>query len=66
MKTFDRHLLDSAVHPLELTVGARVVRLGQPVLDVVCFVDHVEAHLTRPGGGTGLSFLGSRGEAYEN
>jgi hypothetical protein len=27
-----------------------VVRFGKPVLDVVCLADHVEAHLTRPGG----------------
>jgi hypothetical protein len=25
-----------------------MVRLGEPVLDVVCIADHVEAHLARP------------------
>ncbi len=58
MEGFDRCLLDGAVHPLDLTVGRRVVRLGRPVLDVVCFADHVEAHLTRPGGVTVARLLG--------
>ena len=49
MEAFDGRLLDGAVHPLDLTVGPRVVRFGEPVLDPVCLADHVEAHLTRPG-----------------
>ncbi len=58
MEAFDGRPLDRAVHPLHLTVGPRVVRLGQPVLDVVCFADHVEAHLTLSGGVTVARLLG--------
>jgi hypothetical protein len=50
MEAFDRCFFDGAVHPLDFTVGRRVVRCGQPMLDVICFADHVEAHLTRPSG----------------
>ena len=50
VEAFDGRVLDGAVHPLDLAVGPRMVRLGEPVLDVVCLADHVEAHLTRPGG----------------
>ena len=32
MEAFDGHLLDSAVHPLDLTNIPGVVRLGEPVL----------------------------------
>ena len=31
----DHRVLDRAVHPLDLTIGPRMVHLGQPVLDVV-------------------------------
>ncbi len=48
MEAFDSRLLDGPVHPLDLTVGPRVVRLSKPVFDVVRIADHVEAHLTRP------------------
>jgi len=41
---------DGSVHPLNLAVGPRVVRLCEPVLDIVRLADHVEAHLTRPDG----------------
>jgi hypothetical protein len=58
MEAFDGRLLDRAVHPLDLTVGPGMVRLGEPVLDVVRFADHVEAHLTRPGGVTVARLLG--------
>lgn len=44
---FDGCVLDHAVHPLDLTVGPRVVRLGQSMLDFVDLADHVEAHLPR-------------------
>lgn len=57
-EAFDRCHPDGSVHPLDLTVRPRVVRLGQPVLDAVCFADHVEAHLTRPGGVTVARLLG--------
>ena len=50
MEAFDGGFLDGAVHPLELTVRPGMVRLGQPVLDVVRLADHIEAHLTRPCG----------------
>jgi hypothetical protein len=39
--------LDRAVHSLDLAVGPRMVRLGEPVLDAIRLTDHVEAH--RPG-----------------
>ena len=32
---FDSGVLDGAVHPLDLTVGPRMFRLGQPMIDVV-------------------------------
>jgi hypothetical protein len=35
-----------------------VVRFGEPVLDVVPLADHVEAHLTRPGGVPVAGLLG--------
>ena len=46
----DGRVLDRAVHPLDLTIGPRVVRLGQTVLDPVCLTDHVKTHLPRPRG----------------
>jgi len=46
MEAFDGRLLDCAVHPLDLSVSPGVVRLGEPVHDVVRLADHVEAHLT--------------------
>ena len=58
VEALDSRLFDGAVHPLDLSIGPGVVRpldcaresFGEPVLDVVCFAYHVEAHLTRPGG----------------
>ena len=47
MEAFDGGVLDRPVHPLDLAIRPRMVRLGQPVLDPVGFTDHVEAH--RPG-----------------
>lgn len=35
-------LLDGAVHPLDLTIGPRMLHLGQPVLDAVLAADAVE------------------------
>ena len=49
MKAFDGRFLDGAVHSLEVTVGLGMVRLGEPVLNAICFADHVEAHLAQPG-----------------
>jgi hypothetical protein len=31
-------------------VGPRIVRFGEPVLDVVYLADHVEGYLAQPGG----------------
>jgi hypothetical protein len=50
MEAFDGRFLDGSVHPLDLSVGPGVVRSGEPMLDVVGFTDHVEAHLARPCG----------------
>jgi hypothetical protein len=58
MEASGRWLLDGAVHALYLTLGPRVVRLGQPVLDIVHFADYAEAHLTRQGGVTFARLLG--------
>ena len=35
-----------------------MVGFGEPVLDVVCLADHVEAHLTRAGGVAVAGLLG--------
>jgi hypothetical protein len=43
MVAFDGGVLDGAVHPLDLAVGPRVVRLCQSVLDAVLAADLVEA-----------------------
>jgi hypothetical protein len=48
MEALNGRVLDRAVHPLDLAVRPRMVRLGQPVLDAVGLADHVEAH--GPGG----------------
>ena len=58
VEAFDGRLLDCAVHPLDLSVGPRVVGLREPMLDVVGLADHVEAHLTRPGGVAVAMLLG--------
>jgi len=58
MEASDGCLLDRPVHPLDLTVGPGVVRLGEPVLDVVRLTDHAEAHLTRSGDDTIAWLLG--------
>lgn len=58
VEALDGRLIDGAVHPLDLTIGPRVVRLGEPVLDIVRFADNVEAHLPRPYGVTVARLLG--------
>ena len=58
MEAFDGRLLNRAVHPLDLTVGPRMVRLGKPVLNFIGFADHVKAHLARPGGVAAAWLLG--------
>lgn len=59
VEALDGCLLDRAVHPLDLAVGPRMVRLGQPVFDPVRLADHVEAH--RPGA-DGVPVAGLLGE----
>ena len=59
VEALDRRVLDCAVHPLNLTIGQRVVGLGQSVLDPVRLADHVEAH--GPGVG-GIPIAGLLGE----
>ena len=46
VETFDGGFLDCAVHSFDLAVGPGVVGLSQPVLNPICFTDHVEAHRT--------------------
>lgn len=58
VEAFDGRFLDTPVHPLDLSVGPRVVRFGEPVFDVVGLADHVEAHLTGPGGVPVAGLLG--------
>ena len=58
VEAFDGSLLDGAVHALDLSVGPRVVRFGEPVLDLVRLADHVEAHLARSGGVAVARLLG--------
>ena len=50
VEAFDRAVLNGAVHPLNLAVGSRVIRLGETLLDVVGPTDHVEAHLSIESG----------------
>ena len=40
-------LLECSVHPLNLTIGPRMVWLGQPVLNAVRITEHVE-HMGAP------------------
>ena len=58
VEAFDGRCLDRAVHPLDVTVGLGVVRLGEPMLDIVRLADHVDAHLARPGGVAVAGLLG--------
>lgn len=38
----DGRVLDRAVHPFDLTVGPRMVRLGQPMLDAMALAGPIE------------------------
>jgi len=58
VEALDGRLFDGPVHPLDLPVGPRMVRFGEPVLDAILLADHVEAHLTRPGGVAVAGLLG--------
>ena len=42
VEAFDGCVLDSAVHPLDLSVGPGMIGLGEPVLDTVFSADAVE------------------------
>ena len=42
MERFDGRLLDGSVHPLGLTVGPRMLWLGELMLDAVLIADTVE------------------------
>jgi len=49
----DSGFLEGAVHPFDLAVGPRMVRLGEPVLDAMLAADTVEhacgwLHITKP------------------
>jgi len=59
VEAFDGGFLVGAVHPLDLAVGPGMVRLGEPVFEVIRLAHHVEAHLARPGG---VSIAGLFGE----
>lgn len=50
VEAFDGRLFDRAVHPLDFTIGPRMVRLGEAVFDAVRLANHVETHVQRLGG----------------
>ena len=41
-------ILDSPVHPFNLTVRPEMIGFRQIMFDPLSFADHVEAHWTRP------------------
>ena len=43
-------VFDRPVHPLNLTIRPRMVRLGEPVFDPICLAGHVEPHWPRGDG----------------
>ena len=55
------HLLESSVHAFDLTVDPWMVRLGEPVLDVMGATDLVEA-VNPPASGGSIAILGQLGE----
>jgi hypothetical protein len=61
MVAFDRCLLQGAIHAFDLAVDPRVVRLGQPVLDAIGIVKHVE-HVGTPMSGRPDTVLRQIGE----
>jgi hypothetical protein len=50
VEAFDGRLLDGPVHPLDLPVRLRTVRLGEAMPDAVGLAGHGEAHLAEPRG----------------
>lgn len=61
MVALDRRLLEGPVHALDLAIDPRVVWLGEPMLDVVCPADLVEA-VDVVQGGRAATVLGQLGE----
>ena len=49
VEPFYSRVLDRSVHAYDLTIGSRMVGLGQPVLEPVGFADRVEAHWSAAG-----------------
>ena len=47
MVALNGRLLEGSVHPLDLTIGPRMIGLGQPVLNAVGGTKHVE-HMETP------------------
>ncbi len=45
--TFAGRVLDRSVQPFNLTIGPRMVRLGQPMFNAVSLTNHVETHRPR-------------------
>lgn len=60
----DRGVLDGAVHSLRLTVGPRVIGLGQPVLDVVGDADAVKDMRAEEAAAGAVAVLGQIGEGH--
>ncbi len=42
VRALNRRLLGRSVHLLDLTIGPKMVRLSETVLDAVCITKHVE------------------------
>ena len=61
---FDGGFLDRAVHALGLSVGPRVVRLGEPVLDAVLAADALEDVAAAVAVGHAASVPGLLGEGH--
>ena len=50
VEAFDGRLLNRAVHPFDLAVGPRMVRLRQAVFNPIGLANHVKAHWPRIDG----------------
>ncbi len=57
----DGGFLDGAVHPFDLTIGPRVIGLGEAVLDAVAPAGAIEG-VAAPPGGWSLAILWQVGE----
>lgn len=58
LEAFNGRVLDFSVHAFYLTVGPRVIWLGQAMFDLVDLADHVEAHLLRKGCVSSIGLVG--------